>query len=46
LWNSLEEINDTDEKKLKILNFYLRLEGWDTFNKLFNKKKLEVKDIW
>jgi energy-coupling factor transporter ATP-binding protein EcfA2 len=46
LWNYLETIKDTDDKKLKLLNFYLKLEGWDTFNKLFDKKKLQVKDVW
>lgn len=46
LWNKLEEIQETDEKKVKLLNFYLKLEGWDNFNKLFDKKKIEKKDIW
>lgn len=46
LWNNLEEIKETDEKKVKLLNFYLKLEGWDNFNKLFDKKKIEQKDIW
>jgi hypothetical protein len=46
LWNHLETIKDTDAKKLQLLNFYLKLEGWDTFNKLFDKKKLQVKDVW
>jgi energy-coupling factor transporter ATP-binding protein EcfA2 len=47
LWESLEMIDDTDDKKLKLLNFYLKLEGWDSFNKLFDKSKLESKElIW
>jgi len=46
LWEFIEEINDTDEKKIKLLNFHLNLEGWDNFNKLFKKEKLETKDIW
>lgn len=48
VWTALEEIPDsTDEKRLKLLNFYLKLEGWDTFNKLFDKKKLEqIKVVW
>ena len=43
LWNYLENIKDTDAKKLQLLNFYLKLEGWDTFNKLFDKKKTATK---
>lgn len=46
LWNYLENIKETDAKKLQLLNFYLKLEGWDTFNKLFDKKKLQTKDVW
>lgn len=46
VWEALQEINDTDEKKVKLLNFYLNLEGWDNFNKLFSKSKLETEDIW
>ena len=43
----MEEIEETDDKKIKMLNFYLKLEGWDTFNKLFSKKKLDqVKVDW
>ena len=40
LWESLSEIKDPDDKKLKSLNFYLKLEGYDTFSRLFGKKKL------
>lgn len=46
VWNALEEIPEiTDDKKLKMLNFYLKLEGWDTFNKLFDKKKLQQIEV-
>ena len=45
-WDSLEEVEESDEKKIKLMNFYLKLEGWDNFNKLFDKKKLESTDIW
>ena len=45
VWNALEEVDDTDDKKLKLLNFYLRLEGYGTFNKLFDGKKLEQIEI-
>jgi len=42
VWDALNEIPDsTDDKKLKLLNFYLKLEGWDSFNKLFDKSKLK-----
>ena len=40
LWDGLAEIKEPDDKKLKMLNFYLKLEGYDTFNRLFGKKKL------
>jgi len=46
LWNELDCLDLTDDKKLKMLNFYLKLEGWDTFNKLFDKKKIVIKDPW
>lgn len=46
LWLELEQTKMPDDKKLKMLNFYLKLEGYDTFNKLFDKKKLESEDIW
>jgi len=46
LWNSLDELQLEDDKKLKLLNFYLKLEGWGTFEKLFKKSKLETKTIW
>jgi len=45
LWESLEATKLEDEKKIKLLNFYLKLEGWDSFNKLFDKKKLASKEI-
>ena len=41
VWNALEEIKDTQDKKIKLLNFYLKLEGWNTFDKLFKKEKQE-----
>lgn len=47
VWDRLEEIPElTDSKKLTLLNFYLKLEGFDTFNKLFSKSKLDSKDIF
>lgn len=49
LWNQLKhELNDlTDDQILKKLNFYLKLEGFDTFNKLFDKAKIkEVEDLF
>jgi len=46
-WECMEQIEESDDKKIKLMNFYLKLEGWDTFNKLFDKKKLEqVKVEW
>jgi len=46
LWNELDVLKIPDDKKLKMLNFYLKLEGFDGFNKLFDKKKIETEDIW
>jgi len=46
LWETLAVLDIDDADKLKKLNFYLKLEGWDTFNKLFAKSKLEEKAIW
>lgn len=46
LWLAIEKTKLPDDKKLKMLNFYLKLEGYDTFNKLFDKKKMEDEDIW
>ena len=39
LWDYLENVKDTDDKKLKLLNFYLKLEGWSTFDRLFKENK-------
>ena len=40
LWTDLKEKTKLpDDKLLKQLNFYLKLEGYPTFNKLFNEKK-------
>lgn len=41
LWLEVDKIKDTDAKKLKLLDFYLKLEGWGTFNSLFSKEKLK-----
>jgi hypothetical protein len=47
LWEKLEEIELEDDKKLKLLNFHLKLEGWDSFNRLFDpKKKKAEKVLW
>lgn len=45
LWNELSIIKITDDKKVKMLNFYLKLEGFDTFSKLFGKEKQDTVDI-
>jgi len=39
LWEALSNVDLEDDKKVKLLNFYLKLEGWDSFNKLFKKTK-------
>jgi len=47
VWEAMQQVDETDDKKIKLLNFYLKLEGWDTFNKLFDPKKLATaKDVW
>lgn len=45
LWEELDNTNLDDDKKLKLLNFYLKLEGWSGFNQLFDKKKIKQADI-
>ena len=45
LWLALDETKLDDTKKLSQLNFYLKLDGYDTFNKLFDKKKLEQVEV-
>lgn len=48
LWNKISETGLEDDKKLKLLNFYLKLEGWGSFNKLFEKseKSISRKKVW
>jgi energy-coupling factor transporter ATP-binding protein EcfA2 len=46
LWNAISRIKEKDDKKIKMLNFYLKLEGFDNFNRLFDKKKIETEKIW
>lgn len=46
LWNELSTLKIPDEKKIKMLNFYLQLEGFSTFGRLFEKKKIETEDVW
>jgi hypothetical protein len=46
LWDSLEEIKLDETKKLKLLNFYLKLEWGKTFDKMFKKPIQLEKDIW
>jgi len=47
LWEELDGVDLDDAKKITLLNFYLKLEGFDGFNKLFDKGKLkQVKVDW
>lgn len=46
LWDALSPLKLPDDKKVKILNFYLQLEGFPTFGKLFERKKVETEEIW
>jgi len=45
VWDMLDETDLDDEKRMKMLNFYLKLEGWGTFNKLFDKSKLKQVEV-
>lgn len=45
LWNELLSLKIPDDKKIKSLNFYLKLEGFSTFGKLFDKKKNVVEEV-
>lgn len=49
LWDELEGTELEDDKKLKLLNFYLKLENWNGFNKLFDKSSSDVtqkRKVW
>ncbi len=47
LWNELKVLKIKDAEKVKILNFYLQLEGFPTFGKLFDQKKQIGEDeVW
>ena len=43
LWEELDCIEEDDKEKIRLLNFYLKLEGWSSFNYLFDKKKIDEK---
>ena len=45
IWDIMDSVNETDEKKIKTLNFYLKLAGFDNFNKLFDKEKLKQVEV-
>lgn len=44
-WNELKILDITDEKKIKLLNFYLNLLDMGTFNRAFNNKKKEFSSL-
>lgn len=46
LWDELKKIDLPYDKKIKILNHYLQIEGFDTFGRLFGKKKIETEEVW
>jgi len=48
LWESLDGTDLEDDKKLKLLNFHLKLEDWGTFDKLFKKSSRvnSPKKVW
>jgi len=43
LWTEMEKMDGDDKEKIRLLNFYLKLEGWSSFNYLFDKKKVDEK---
>lgn len=45
IWMAMEELDMEDNKKEKMLNFYLNLEGYGTFKKLFGKDKLTQVEV-
>ncbi len=45
LWEELKILKIKDADKIKILNFYLQLEGFPTFGKLFSEKKSVVEEV-
>jgi energy-coupling factor transporter ATP-binding protein EcfA2 len=44
-WESLKDLDITDEKKKKMLDFYLNLFDMGTFNKVFDEKKKKMSNI-
>jgi energy-coupling factor transporter ATP-binding protein EcfA2 len=45
VWNALEGLELEDKKKETLLNFYLNMEGFGTFKKLFGKEKLNQVEV-
>ena len=45
LWEEMEKMDGDDKEKLRLLNFYLKLEGWSSFNNLFDPKKLKQVEV-
>jgi len=41
LWEEFDCLDVDDKEKIRLLNFYLKLEGWTSFNYLFDKKKVD-----
>lgn len=46
LWEELSSLKIPDDKKIKMLNFYLNLEGYSTFGRLFDKNKIEKESLF
>ena len=44
-WNELKDLNVPDDKKIKLLNFYLGILDCGTFNKVFNSQKKRLLDL-
>lgn len=44
-WEKLRDLDLSDEKKIKLLNFYLKLFDMETFNKVFEKKSKKMVNV-
>jgi len=45
VWDMMEECDLDRKEKINLLNFYLKLEGWGTFTKLFDKSKIKQIEV-
>lgn len=41
LWSEIDKIKDTEEHKVKLLDFYLKMNDYPSFSKIFDKEKIK-----